>query len=152
VAKGSKKRYRTLPIYPSALSGHMTGMRGVFLVAAQLARLGFIVSPTARNAAGADLLVSNQRCSKAFTVQVKANAKCGNNWLVGKHAKRLSAHTLIYVLVNNCSTDAADLYVVPSNVIARQVQRIRRPKSIWYAVYRDSIARYRDRWALFGKA
>jgi len=138
-------------IYSSALSGQITGMRGVFLVAAQLARLGFIVSPTARNAAGADLLVSNQRCSKAFTVQVKANAKCGNNWLVGKRAKALSARTFIYVLVNNCSADAADLYVVPSKVVARHVHRIPRPRSTWYAVYRKSVAAYQDAWSLFGK-
>jgi hypothetical protein len=46
-------------------------MRGVYLVASELARLGFIVSPTSRSAIGADLLVTNQSCKKAFSVQVK---------------------------------------------------------------------------------
>lgn len=39
-----------------ASKGQMTGMLGVYLVAAELSRLGFIVSPTSRSAAGADLL------------------------------------------------------------------------------------------------
>ena len=32
--------------------GQMTGMRGVYLVAAELARLGFVASPTSRSAWG----------------------------------------------------------------------------------------------------
>jgi hypothetical protein len=39
-------------------------MRGVYLVAAELSRLGFIVSPTSRSAAGADLLVTSSSCSR----------------------------------------------------------------------------------------
>lgn len=34
-------------------SSQITGMRGVYLVAAELSRLGFIVSPTSRGARGA---------------------------------------------------------------------------------------------------
>src|SRR5262245_16017444 len=52
----------------------LTGMRGVYLVAAELSRLGFIASPTSRSAIGADLLVTDQQCQNAFTVQVKTNA------------------------------------------------------------------------------
>jgi hypothetical protein len=47
-----------------ATTGQMTGMRGVYLVAAELTRLGFIVSPTSRSARGADLLVTDQECQK----------------------------------------------------------------------------------------
>jgi hypothetical protein len=56
-----------------ATKGQMTGMLGVYLVAAELSRLGFIVSPTSRSAAGADLLVTDQECQKAWSVQVKTN-------------------------------------------------------------------------------
>jgi hypothetical protein len=38
-------------------STHHSGIRSVYLVAAELSRLGFGVAPTARNAAGADLLI-----------------------------------------------------------------------------------------------
>lgn len=56
----------------------VSGMRGVYLVAAKLSERGFIVSPTLRNAAGADLLVTDQKCRKAFTVQVKVNTSNGS--------------------------------------------------------------------------
>ena len=38
----------------------LTGMRGVYLVAAELSRLGFIASPTSRSAIGADILATDQ--------------------------------------------------------------------------------------------
>jgi len=41
--------------------GQQTGMRAVYLVAAELVGRGLIVSPTSRNAFGADLLVTNDR-------------------------------------------------------------------------------------------
>jgi len=75
--------------------GQMTGMRGVCLVAAELSRLGFIVSPTSRSAAGADLLVTNHSCLRAFSVQVKTNATSFGFWLVGKHALDLKARSHI---------------------------------------------------------
>ena len=43
----------------------ISGMTGVYLVAAELSKRGFIVSPTSRGAEGADLLVTDQeRCSE----------------------------------------------------------------------------------------
>jgi len=38
----------------------LTGMRGVYLAAAEIAARGMIVSPTSRSAAGADLLVTDE--------------------------------------------------------------------------------------------
>ena len=61
-----------------ASKGQMTGMRGVYLVAAELTRLGFIVSPTSRSAIGADLLVTDQKCRNTYSVQVKTNATTFN--------------------------------------------------------------------------
>lgn len=44
---------------------YMTGMQGVYLVAAELSRRGFIVSPTSRSTRGADLLVTDKSCERA---------------------------------------------------------------------------------------
>lgn len=49
-----------------------SGMYGVYLVAAKLASRGFTVSVISRNAAGADLLVTDDRCARAWSVPVKA--------------------------------------------------------------------------------
>jgi hypothetical protein len=73
----------------------MTGMRGVYLVAAELAKRGFVVSPTSRSAMGADLLVTDQKCKRAFSVQVKTNGRTFNFWLIGKRAKETVSGTHI---------------------------------------------------------
>ena len=44
-----------------ASKGQLTGMRGVYLVAAELARLGFVASPTSRNAVGRVLVQMGER-------------------------------------------------------------------------------------------
>jgi hypothetical protein len=59
-------------------------MRGVFLTAAELSKHGYTVSPTARNAAGADLLVFTPSNAQAFSIDVKTNARRATFWLVGE--------------------------------------------------------------------
>ena len=133
--------------------GQMTGMRGVYLVAAELSRLGFIVSPTSRSAAGADLLVTNQSCSRAFSVQVKTNASSFSFWLVGKNALSLKARSHIYVLLNlrqKRGEAEHEFFVVPSVTLATLTVEYPRKHSTWYAVKRTGILQYRDRWDVFG--
>lgn len=48
------------------------GNQGLHFVAFNLARLGFNVAITARNAKGADILIYNEDCSTIKTVQVKS--------------------------------------------------------------------------------
>ena len=55
-----------------ASKAQISGMRGVFLVAAELARIGLIVSPTSRSARGVDLLVTSADGTRAFSVEVKS--------------------------------------------------------------------------------
>ena len=68
-----------------------TGMRGVYLVASELAARGLIASPTSRSAAGADLLVTDENCANAFSVQVKTNAKPAGFWLAGAKTQNISS-------------------------------------------------------------
>jgi hypothetical protein len=102
-------------------NGQMTGMRGVYLVASELSRLGFIVSPTSRGAAGADLLVTSRSCSQAFSVQVKTNARTFGFWLVGKNAVNLKARSHIYVLLNlkqKRGKAEPEFFIVPRSLTA----------------------------------
>ena len=50
---------------------NITGMQHGYLVAAELSRRGFIVSPTSQGKFGADLLVADHSCHQSWTVQVK---------------------------------------------------------------------------------
>jgi len=128
-----------------------SGMRGVYLVAAELVARGFIVSVTSRGAAGADLLVTDERCAQAWSVQVKATIQPavrshGNYWLLNREAKDLRARSHVYVFIS-IRRPGAEFYVVPSRVVAKNV-RVER----WGAFTRYSWVkqdRYHDAWHLF---
>jgi len=127
-----------------------SGMRGVYLVAAELVARGFIVSVTSRGAAGADLLVTTDTCARASSVQVKATIKPivrthAKYWLLNHEAKHLRARSHVYVFIS-IRNEGSEFYVVPSRVVARNVKVVRRPKSTWYSF--DRQERYRDAWHL----
>jgi hypothetical protein len=128
-----------------ASKGQMTGMLGVYLTAAELVKRGFIVSPTSRSAKGADLLVTDQRCQNAWSVQVKANASNASFWLAGRSARDLKSKTHIYVFVSIPKNKAPRFFVVPSRTVAKKVPGGRKS---WYPYYRDE--RFENRWAIFG--
>jgi hypothetical protein len=101
--------------------GQLTGMLGVYLTAAELTNRGFVVSPTSRSAAGADLLVTDQRCQRAFSVQVKTQRQAANYWLVGRQAHEINSPTHIYIFVNLRGDSRPDYLVVPSEVVAKKM-------------------------------
>ena len=137
-------------------NGHLTGMRGVYLVAAELSRLGFIASPTSRSAIGADILVTDQKCQRTYSVQVKTNAKTFGFWLVGVKARDIQAETHIYVLVNLRPArdgERIEYYVVPSHVVAsKMVSAVSKSpaQSQWHQLNMSDAAPYRDKWSVFG--
>jgi hypothetical protein len=106
-----------------ASKGQLTGMRGVYLVASELSRLGFIASPTSRSASGADILVTDQICKSAYSVQVKTNARTFNFWLLSQKSKEQVSDTHIYALVNirkNKEKETIEYYIVPSKVVSKK--------------------------------
>jgi hypothetical protein len=138
----------------------MTGMRGVYLTAAKLTKGGLIVSPTSRSSFGADLLVTDEKCKKAWSVQVKTNHGRPRFWLLNKHSKQTASPSHIYVLVNLCRHNlkqaklhpSPDFYVVPSRIIARVLRTTpRKTGSIFYSVQLPDIEKYKERWSIFGK-
>lgn len=118
--------------------GHLTGMLGVYLVAAELSRLNFIVSPTSRGAAGADLLVTDETCNMAWSVQVKTNRKAAGFWLLSKGALTLRAQSHIYVFVNLRGDARPDYIVARSSYVADHIEISRSSTgSIWYEFHRN---------------
>jgi len=137
-------------------NSHMTGMQGVYLAAAELTKRGLIVSPTSRSAFGADLLVTDQRCKKAWSVQVKTNFGRPRFWLLNKHSNQVESPSHVFILVNLCQANARqkllppEFYVVPSRVIAKKMRTTPRSKgTIFYSIFKEDIQRYRDRWNAF---
>lgn len=117
----------------------LTGMRGVYLVAAELARQGFIAAPTSRSAKGCDLLVTSQDGTKAFSVQVKTNAT-SFEWFMG--VSKAEASSYIYVLVNLRKKET-EFYVVPSTYVSAHASPARESMSFKYAIARASVASFR---------
>ncbi len=143
----------TLALMPS--KSQLTGMRGVYLVAAELSRLGFLASPTSRSAVGADLLVTDQACKRTYSVQVKSNARTFSFWLVGEKALHTVAPTHLYALVNLRSTKTGrveEYYLVPSETVAQLTKKYDRANSTFFALHRSTIEKYRNAWSLFGDA
>jgi hypothetical protein len=129
-------------------------MRGVYLVAAELSRLGFIASPTSRSAAGADILATDQSCQTTFSVQVKTNARTFNFWLLSKKSKEQVSKNHIYVLVNIRSRktgESIEYYIVPSKTVSEKMVYEKNKNSEWYSIYLKDIEPYRDKWSFFGK-
>jgi hypothetical protein len=104
-----------------AIPTQLTGMTGVYLVAAELSRLGFIVSPTSRSAKGADLLVTDQECQKTWSVQVKTNAKPKPSWRLTE-AAHVNSKSHVYVFVNLNGDERPEFKVVPSSVVAANMK------------------------------
>jgi len=124
----------------------------VYLTAVELVKRGFIVSPTSRSAMGADLLVTDQRCRKAWSVQVKTNAKTAKFWLTSPTMRDMVSPSHIYVFVNvpRNAKSAPKFYVVPSRVVASTV-RVTPPRStgsVWHFYRRDD--KFEDNWKVFG--
>jgi len=134
-----------------ASKGQLTGMTGVYLVAAELSRRGLVVSPTSRSAHGADLLTTDQRACRTFAIEVKTNARTFGFWLLGANAKNMKSDNLIYALVN-LKRDQVEYFIVPSRVVARHI-RVSLPtktrKTTWYSVHMQSVEKYRDNWDIF---
>jgi len=130
--------------------GQLTGMAGVYLVSAELSRRGFIASPTARNARGADILVTDQNCTHAYSLQVKTNGKNASFWLLNPHAKKMVSPTHFYVLVN-ILRDGHEFFVVPSQVVAGKMDVAKQGKSTWYSISRRNAWQFKDKWDLIGE-
>lgn len=132
-------------------NGYMTGMQGVYLAAAELSRRGFIVSPTSRSARGADLLVTDQACERAWSVQVKTNGKRSAFWLTGPHAKtmRSPSHAFVFVTLNG--TERPEFLVASAAHVADHTRVDERARSTWYAFYRADRAGEGEGWELFGE-
>lgn len=128
----------------------LTGMRGVYLVAAELSRIGFITSPTSRNAIGADILATDQKCQRTYSIQVKTNATTFNFWLLNKEAQKIKSPSCFYAFVNLRPTEI-EYYIVPSVVVADKVKVEKSGKgSIWYSFSLQTAKKYKDKWSILG--
>ncbi len=133
------------------MKGQLTGMRGVYLVAAELSRLGFIASPTSRSARGADVLATDQACQRAFSVQVKTNAGNAGFWLTGERVPASPSHVYVFVNLESKGGRGPVFFIVPSATVGERTRYVpAKTGSKWWAVYRKEVAEFEGKWDVFG--
>jgi hypothetical protein len=128
----------------------LTGMRGVYLVAAELSGHGFIASPTSRSARGADILCTDADCKRAFSVQVITKSMQASYWLLSADYRRFVSDSHIYVFVNIKEGDVpAEFFIVPSTVVAKKAYDEPFGRDVWHSFTREDAKPYQDRWEIF---
>lgn len=133
----------------------ITGMTGVYSVAAELSSKGYIVTLTARNAPIVDMMVATPDLKKTFNVQVKSNKpkEMGGTqayWLVNKEAREIVSPNLVYVFVNLKKKEKPDFYIVDSKSVAKDTELYTASSGErFYQFYRDAHANCKDNWGLF---
>src|ERR1700674_3824666 len=108
-------------------AGQITGMRGVYLVAAELAKRSFIATPTSRSTRGADLFVSNRNFKRTFAVEVKTKRRTSVSWPLSAHVLEINSANHIYVLVNLLDSPKmprggglpVEYFIVPSKIMRK---------------------------------
>ncbi len=120
-------------------------------MAAELAKRGFIASPTSRSSFGADLLVTDRKCVKTYSVQVKTNASTFNFWLVNKESKDLKSKSHIYVFVNlRDKKELTEYFIVPGVIVAKKMIIEVQKGTTWYSFPYNEAKKYHNSWDLFG--
>ena len=133
-----------------ASKGMITGTRGVFLAAAELARLGFIVSPTSRSAAGADILATTHDCSKAFSIQVKTKTTKDDFFLLGKKIVSSDSHYYVFVHIRSKDKDETiDFYIMQGKVVAANATPMRDFVG-QHLIRLAEMQAHKSNWGLFG--
>jgi hypothetical protein len=102
------------------MSTSISGAAGVYFVAGELSRKGYIALTTTRNTKGIDLIVSDTDFTRTVYLQVKTNRYKYDFWIVGKPNFR---DNLFYVFVNLLGDqEKPEYYVVPSKDVYQQFQ------------------------------
>jgi len=119
-------------------------MRGVYLAAAELARRGFTVSPTTRSAAGADLLITDDSCRNAYSIQVKTITGGRDYWLLNSKAGAIASDSHLYLFVDIRDREhTVEYFIVPSKKVSKHYYVNRqRGGNIWYGIMREDVEKY----------
>jgi hypothetical protein len=143
----------------------LVGTAGVYFVASQLAIKGFHAAPTFGNAPHVDILVGLPDGEATASIQVKTTWHAlrtrgrGKNkqphhyeWDVGERSAKLNQPGLFFAFIDlkGGGTELPDVYVVPSEVIAKAFDRPYFKSGVkrrwrWHPEI-DSIEQYQNNW------
>ncbi len=146
----------------SKLSGILSGSAGVFFVAGELSRRGYVSTVTLRNARGTDILVSSADATKTLAIQVKTKQGGKPEWRLNESDETNVAANLFYVFVRLQGLELPQYSIVPSAEVAKYAKDEYRT---WLATpgrggrqhrdnamrtFRDNTDQYRGCWEVLG--
>lgn len=144
------------------LSTVLSGATGVYCVASELSKRGYIASITIRNAKGVDIFCSNSDSTKVVGIQVKANQYPQSEWIVNNYETIKPTRNLFFIFVKlNLDKPSPDYYIVPSEKAVETIKKnydewmnkLKRdgtPKKGGMAKFFDLESKYKDQWNLLG--
>jgi hypothetical protein len=136
----------------------LTGIAGVFYVALELTRHGFIALPTVRNTAGIDILVVNPHSSKHVCLQVKCSRNRVSFWpLGGPVPVYMKGNDSFYVFVRDNGNEQFEAFVVSGKEVYKFSEKHileveKRNKTAWYQwnLPKGREDEYRNNWKKLG--
>jgi hypothetical protein len=173
VVSGLEQEFLQLPVSRVAphacpmktISTHFTGLAGVYFVASELIRKGYIASPTVGNTPGIDILAANSDGSKYVNIQVKTSRYKRYFWPLGACAvpKIMRGVDSYYVFVRDDGTSEKvgegrfEAFVVAGSEVykfnqnhQRRAERRRKIAFHGWHLPKDSKDKYLNNWGKLG--
>jgi len=116
----------------------LTGNVGLYHVCYQLAKRGWNVLPTSRNARGPDLIIYSQNGKKTYKIQVKSLSKW-NHIMPG--AKENFTMSDFVIICTNVYEEIPKLYIAKTGELYKSTN-----KHGW--INKKKYVKYRDNWKI----
>lgn len=126
-----------------------TGMAGVYYVAAELSKRGYIALVTTRNTKATDLVVVDDGTGKSANFQVKTNGvdTSDNFWLLSIKDQDEHPANFIYAFVKLFRDKSPVIYIVPAQVVKKNLSvDTAKTGSVWYSISKSTIEDYKEGW------
>lgn len=129
----------------------ISGMAGVYCVAAELSKLGYTALLTTRNTKSFDVVAIDENTGATAAIEVKT---CGVStsdsfWLLSKRDYQERPGNFMYVFVKLYKDKVPDFYVVPAKFVAKNICEDKaKTGSVWYSITKKTIDRFKEKWDL----
>ena len=133
----------------SERSSQVTGNVGLYYVCYQLAKRGWNVMPTSRNARGVDIIIYNHDASKRHTIQVKSLTKKGAAVPLGGSLDSLQMNDYI-IICSSVYTAQPEVFIVKPIEITNKMlkKRINEKGKISYWFSSSEYEKFAGRWEI----
>lgn len=105
------------------LSKGITGIAGEYFAAAELSRRNFMASITLRNNDSIDILASNPRNNKIYSIQVKTSQLKSRSWPLSVKSETNFSDKHFYIFINFRGIfERPEYFIVPSKIVSETIR------------------------------